>query len=94
MSEAICGNSLSAEMLIPDVASLIRATIPSQMREIMRERGDLLLAQRLRHISHCRLRTTGTHTGFVIMQRLDQIFLALTGEPRHGLGADICIRVA
>ena len=48
-----------------------------QMREIVRERLDLFLAEGVGHIRHCRHRTAGPHARFVIVQRLHEVLLAL-----------------
>ena len=66
----------------------------SQMREIMRERGDFLFAQGVGDVGHRRPGAAGSHARFVVMQRLDQIFLALAGEPRHRLRSRIAVGVA
>ena len=51
------------------------------MREIMRERLDFLVAEGIGDIRHRRPGAAGSHARFVVVQRLDQIFLALAGEP-------------
>ena len=64
------------------------------MREIMRERLDLFLAEGKGDIRHRRHAAAGPHARFVIVQRLDEIFLALAGDAGNRLGAGITIRVA
>src|SRR5258705_4859 len=54
-----------------------------QMREVMRERGDLFFAQGIGDLGHRRLAAAGPQACFVVVQRLDQIILALTGDARH-----------
>ena len=65
-----------------------------QMREIMRERLDLFLAERKRDIGHRRHRAAGSHARFVIPQRLHEILLALAGDAGHRLGAGVAIGMA
>ena len=64
------------------------------MREIMRERVDLFFAERKGDIGHRRLAAAGAHAGLVVVQRLQQIFLALAGDARDRLGAGISVGVA
>src|SRR6266404_1738310 len=71
----------------------VRDAPPSQMREIMRQRLDLFLAEGKGDIGHRRHRAAGPHARFVIAQRLHEIFLALPGDAAHPLGAAMGIRV-
>ncbi len=64
------------------------------MREIMRERVDFLLAQGIGDIGHRRHGAAGAHARFVVVQRLDQIFLALAGDARNRLCSGVAIGVA
>src|SRR6516225_3429580 len=66
----------------------------SEMREIMSERGDFLLAQRIGDISHRGDAATDPQSRFVIMQRLQKIFLALAGEAGNSLGAGEAVGMA
>ena len=66
----------------------------SEMREIMRQRGDLFVAEGIGDIGHGRAGAAGSHARFVIVQRLDQIFLALPSEPGHRFRARVCIGMA
>ena len=65
----------------------------SEMREIMGERGDLLLAQGIGDVGHDGLGADALAV-LEIMQRLDEIFLALAGETRDGLGAGEAVGMA
>ena len=64
------------------------------MRQIMRERFDLFLAERKGHIRHRRHGATGPYARFIIPQRLHEIFLALAGDAGDRLGAGVGIGVA
>ena len=64
------------------------------MRQIMRERRDLLFAQGIGDIRHRGLAAAGAHAGFVVVQRLEQIFLALAGDAGDRLGAGVAVGVA
>ena len=64
------------------------------MRQIMRERLDLFFAQGIGDVGHRRLAAAGPHARFVVVQRLQQIFLALAGDARDRLGAGEVIGVA
>ena len=61
----------------------------SEMREIMRQRGDLFLAQGIGDVGHRSPRAAGSRARFVVVQRLDQIFLALAGKTGDGLCSGI-----
>src|SRR5438874_12286747 len=65
-----------------------------QIREVMRERGDLFFAQGVGDVGHGGAGTADALTRFVVVQRLHEIFLALSGEPRDCLGPGIGIGVA
>ena len=65
-----------------------------KMREIMRERLDLFLAEGKGDIRHRRHGAAGPHARFVIPQRLHEIFLALAGDAGDPLGAGVAIGVA
>ncbi len=64
------------------------------MREIMRERLDLFLAEGKGDIGHRRHGAAGPHAGFIVAQRLNEIFLALAGDAGNRLGAGVGIHVA
>jgi len=64
------------------------------MREVVRQRGDFLFAEGIGDIRHRRPSAAGTHARFVVVQRLHQIFLALTGNTRHRLGSGECVGMA
>ena len=66
----------------------------SQMREIVRQGFDFLFAQGIGDIRHRRHAAAGSHARLVIMQRLEQVFLALAGNAGDGLGAGKGIGVA
>src|SRR5439155_24402937 len=63
------------------------------MREVMRERGDLFFAQGISHVGHRCSAPAGSLARLVVMQRLDQIFLALAGQAANRLGSPIRISV-
>ena len=52
----------------------------SEVREIMRERFDFLFAQGVGDVGHDSLAAADTRAGFVVVQRLQQIILALGGD--------------
>jgi transposase, IS30 family len=64
-----------------------------EMREVMRQRFDFLVAQRIRDIRHRSAGAAGARAGLVVMQRLDQIFLALAGDAGNGFRSRVCIGV-
>ena len=64
------------------------------MREIMRQRGDFFVAEGVGDFRHRRPGAAGSHARFIIVQRLDQVFLALAGEAGNGLGSGKRIGVA
>ena len=64
-----------------------------QIRQVMRDGRDLLLAHMIGDVGHRSDATADTLAGLVIAQRFDQIFLALARQPRDGLGAGIAVRV-
>ena len=64
------------------------------MREIMRKRFDLLLAEGKGDIGHRRHGAAGAYARFVILQRLHEILLALAGDAGDRLGTGIGIGVA
>src|SRR5689334_1540008 len=70
-----------------DAAFFVTANNQLQMRQVMRERGDLLLAEGIGDISHRRLPAADALAGFVVVQRLDEVFLALARDACNGLGA-------
>ena len=61
------------------------------MRQIMRQCFDLFLVQRIGDIGHRRHAAARAHAGFVIVQRLNQILLALAGDARNRFGPRIGI---
>ena len=64
------------------------------MREVMRQRLDFLFAEGIGDIGHRRHGAAGPHARLVVVQRLQQIVLALAGDARHRLGAGIAVGVA
>jgi hypothetical protein len=64
------------------------------MREIVRQRGDFLVAEGIGHVSHRRSGAAGPNTRFVVVQSLQQIFLALAGDAGDRLRSRKCIGVA
>src|SRR5258706_10967097 len=64
-----------------------------QMREIMRQGFDFLLAQGIGDIRHCRHAAAGSHAGLVVVQRLEQIFLALPRNAGDGFRSGKAIGV-
>ena len=77
-----------------DGATVPSRASPSEMREIMRQRGDFLVAQGIGDIRHRGPGAAGSHARFVVVQRLDQIFLALAGDAGDGFGAGKRVGVA
>src|SRR5258705_9726897 len=67
---------------------------PSEMREVMRQRFDLFLAQGVGHIRHRRHGAAGSYARLVVTQSLDEVFLALAGDAGDGLGTGIGIGMA
>src|SRR5436305_6169988 len=65
----------------------------SQMRQVMRKRGDFLLAEGICDIGHRRAGAPGPDARLVVVERLDQIFLALAGEPGNRFGPGIAVGV-
>jgi len=55
---------------------------------------DLFRAEGIGDVGHRRLASARTHARFVIVQRLEQIFLALARDARDRLGAGVSIGVA
>src|SRR3977135_628325 len=78
----------------PGMTSWSTSYRTSQMREIMRQCFDFLLAQGIGDIRHRRHAAAGSRARLVIMQLLEQIFLALARNAGDGLGAGKCIGVA
>jgi hypothetical protein len=66
----------------------------SEPREVVGQRSDLLIAQRISHLGHSRHTATDTDTGLVVMQCFDQVVLALACDARDGLGTGEIIAVA
>jgi hypothetical protein len=64
------------------------------MREIMRQGVDFLFAQRIGDIRHRRHAAAGSHARLVVMQRLEQVFLALARNAGNGFRSRISIGVA
>jgi hypothetical protein len=64
------------------------------MRQIMCERGDFLFAQGMGDLRRRRHAATGSHARLVVMQRLEQVILALAGEAGNRLRSRIGIGVA
>ena len=60
----------------------------------MRERLDFLFAQGISDVGHRCHPATRAFAGFEVIQRFDEIVLALSGDPRHGLGAGERVGVA
>src|SRR5450631_798723 len=56
------------------------AVAPSHMRQIVRERVDFLIAEGKGDVRHRRAGAADPLARLVVMQRLDQIFLALAGQ--------------
>ena len=57
------------------------------MREVMRQRSDFFLAEGIGDIGHRGHAAARSHARFVIMQSLEQIFLALAGNAGDSFGA-------
>ena len=60
----------------------------------MRECGDFLFAQGIGGIRHRRYAAAYSQVGLVVMECLDQVFLALAGEARNRFRSGECIAVA
>ena len=64
------------------------------MRQIMRNGRDLLVAHVIGDVDHRGDAAADALPRLVVVQRLDQIFLALAGQPRDSLGAGEAIGMA
>src|SRR6188472_3971585 len=58
-----------------------------EISKIVRDGGDFLIAHVIGDIGHRGAAAADALAALVIVQRLDEIFLALAREPRHSLGA-------
>src|SRR3954468_17736143 len=70
-----------------------RVIMDSQMREVVRQRDDLFLAERIGDFRHRCHAAAGADAGFIIPQGLEQIVLALACDARHRLGAGITVEM-
>jgi hypothetical protein len=64
------------------------------MREIMCERDDFLFAQGIGDLRHRRHAAAGPRARLVVVQRLEQVILALAGEAGNRACARIRIGMA